>query len=146
MPTAAELEARFPRWQVWEADSGAWWASVRRNLSPSQQRAGCEPFLSAETSTELERLLREDEAKLSAPQPPRLPVRLVVWGVTDADIEHAIRKASQAERRNSWEFIGEPERHRSTTCTIADDDGPTVGQKAGYHWAYAVYPTERADA
>lgn len=145
MPTAADLEARFARWQVWLADSGMWWASVRRNLTPSQDRAGCATFLSAETTVELEQLLRDDAAKLGAPQPPRLPVRLVVWGVTDADVEHAIRKASQAERRHTWEFIGEPDRHRSTTCAITDDDGPTIAQKAGYHWAYAVYPTERAD-
>jgi len=145
MPTADELEQRFPRWQVWEADSGAWWASVRRNLTPREERAGCEPFLTADTSAGLELLLREDAAKLGAPQPPRIPVRLVVWGVTEADVEHAIRKASQAEQRNTWEIVGEPDRRRGTTCAITGDEGPTIAQKAGYHWAYAIYVAESCD-
>ena len=55
------LEASFPRWQVWQADTGEWWASVRRNLTPSQQRAGCVPYLRAESPDELERLMAQED-------------------------------------------------------------------------------------
>lgn len=60
-PEADDLERRYPRWQVWQADSGAWWAAVRRNLTPAEERAGRRPFLTAGSGGDLEALLRQDE-------------------------------------------------------------------------------------
>jgi hypothetical protein len=55
---ATHAEAAHPRWRVWRGEeSGQWWASVRSNLTPTQQRAGCVPHLSAPTLMELEELL-----------------------------------------------------------------------------------------
>lgn len=59
----ARLEASFPRWQVWQADTGEWWASVRRNLTPRQQRAGWSPHLRAESPDELERLMAQEDER-----------------------------------------------------------------------------------
>lgn len=63
-PTAADLERRFARWQVWQADTGEWWASVRRNLTPNQERAGCRPHLCAPSPCELERLIAQEDARV----------------------------------------------------------------------------------
>ncbi len=61
-PEAEELAEQHPRWTVWRSDTRQWWASVRVNLSPHQERAGCAPFLCAGSSVELAELLaKEDE-------------------------------------------------------------------------------------
>jgi hypothetical protein len=73
-------------------------------------------------------------------RPETLPVRLVVWGVTVADQEHAIYRAGQGESRNLWDFI-ETTRLTGTTCPIdTRNPGPgSIALDSGYHWAYAVY-------
>jgi hypothetical protein len=71
----------------------------------------------------------------------RIAVHVLAWGVTQADIEHALYKAGQGPSRNAWEFA-EVERLTGIPCPIdVRDPAPTtIATDAGYHWAYAVYP------
>ena len=70
-------------------------------------------------------------------------MRVLAWGVTQADIEHALYKAEQGPSRNAWEFA-ETERLTGTPCPIdVRDPGPTaLAADAGYHWAYLVCRAE----
>ena len=71
---------------------------------------------------------------------PRTAMRVLAWGVTQADIEHALDKASQGPSRNAWDFA-EVERLTGIPCPIdvRNPDPTTIATDAGYHWAYAVY-------
>jgi hypothetical protein len=60
------VEQAHPRWQVWQSDTGQWWASVRANLTPGQQRAGCVPHLTADTLDVLTEQLEAEDAKAAA--------------------------------------------------------------------------------
>jgi len=75
---------------------------------------------------------------------PRVPVRLVAWGVTDADVEHAIDRAEVGPGRYAWEFV-ETERLGDLPCPLAPDDPRALAQEAGYHWAYVAYRAEPVD-
>lgn len=57
------VEAAHPRWRVWQSDTEQWWASVRANLTPSQERAGCVPHLTADTLDALTDQLDDEDAK-----------------------------------------------------------------------------------
>ena len=59
------LEGQFPRWLVWRADTGQWWASVRTNLTTRQKRAGCVPHLRAESPEQLEQLMAQEDERAS---------------------------------------------------------------------------------
>lgn len=72
-----------------------------------------------------------------------VPVRLSVWGVTNADREYAIYRASSSDARTAWRFV-ETERLSDTRCPIDLNDTATIATDCGYHWAYAAYPAERA--
>ena len=79
--------------------------------------------------------------------PLRTAVRVLAWGATQADIEHALYKASQGPSRNAWDFA-EVERLIGIPCPIdvRDPDPKTIATDAGYHWAYAVYPVSSPTA
>jgi hypothetical protein len=57
----SEIEAEFPRWQVWISDTGRWWAALRPALTPGQTAAGCVPYLRAADRDELLLRVREQE-------------------------------------------------------------------------------------
>lgn len=57
------VEGEHPRWAVWQADTGQWWATVRANLTVGQERAGCVPHLAADTLDELDELLGVEDAR-----------------------------------------------------------------------------------
>jgi hypothetical protein len=80
---------------------------------------------------------------LNRPRPTRVAVRVLAWGVTQADIEHALYKAEVQPSRNAWEFA-EAERLTGMPCPIdVRDPGPTaLAADAGYHWAYLVRRVE----
>jgi hypothetical protein len=80
---------------------------------------------------------------LNRPGAARVSVRVLAWGVTQADIEHALYKAEVQPSRNAWEFA-EPERLTGMPCPIdVRDPGPAaLAADAGYHWAYLVRRVE----
>jgi hypothetical protein len=67
-------------------------------------------------------------------------LRLIVWGVTVADQEHAIYRAGLGSSRVAWEFVS-TERHCGTTCPIdiRNPDPRSIAVDRDYHWAYVVY-------
>jgi hypothetical protein len=69
---------------------------------------------------------------------PRVPVRLLAWGVTDADVEHAIHRAEIGPGRAEWAFA--VERLREIPCRLDLSDPKALAAEAGYHWAYVAYP------
>jgi hypothetical protein len=77
---------------------------------------------------------------LDWPRLARIAVRVSAWGVTQADVEHALYKAEMQPARNGWEFA-EPERLTGMPCPIdvRNPDPTTIAADAGYHWAYAVH-------
>jgi hypothetical protein len=80
---------------------------------------------------------------LNRPRPARVAVCVLAWGVTQADIEHALYKAEVEPSRNGWEFA-ERERLTGMPCPLnVRDPGPTaLAADAGYHWAYVVRRVE----
>ena len=64
-------------------------------------------------------------------------VQLLAWGVTEADQEHAVRRAGQGQPRNAWDFV-ETGRVTGTTCPL-DLNDKTIATGCDYHWAHAVY-------
>jgi hypothetical protein len=68
-------------------------------------------------------------------------VRLHVWGVTDADIEHAVYKAGQRPSGGAWD-LAEVERIQGVPCPIDVRDPGALAGDAGYHWAWVVYPAQ----
>lgn len=71
--------------------------------------------------------------------PNRTRVRLRVWGVTDADAEHAVDKAGLPPSRRGWDFA-DVQRVDGARCPIDVNDPKTIAADAGERWAYAVYP------
>jgi hypothetical protein len=139
-PTAQDLERDHPRWQVWQAEeSGEWWASVRRNLTPTQERAGCVPHLAAESAAELEQLLTQDDARTA----PALPVRVVAWGRTRREVEFALTCAGGRPGRAAWQFVS-IERSTAQQCPISPGDPSAIAADHGEFWAYAVYRVRSA--
>jgi hypothetical protein len=61
--TVESVEQDHPHWQLWQSDSGLYWAALRKNLTPQQERHGCIPHLSAQSLEELAELLG-DQARL----------------------------------------------------------------------------------
>lgn len=68
-------------------------------------------------------------------------MRLLAWGVTEADQERAIHRAGQSPSRNRWDF--EIERASGTTCPLNLDDPKALASERGYHWAYIVLKADR---
>jgi hypothetical protein len=68
-------------------------------------------------------------------------VRLLVWGVTEADQERAISRAAFGEARASWQFVT-VERQSGTRCPIdtRNPDPKAIAVESDDRWAYAVYP------
>jgi hypothetical protein len=66
-------------------------------------------------------------------------MRARVWGVTDAEAERALNKASWGQSRKGWEF-SEVERLTGEHCPIDVADPATIAAERGEFWAYAVYP------
>ncbi|MBO3751503.1 hypothetical protein J5X84_35985 [Streptosporangiaceae bacterium NEAU-GS5] len=59
--TIADLEARFPRWTIWQSDTGRWWATSGDALTLDQQAAGCQATVNADTADGLWDVLLEQE-------------------------------------------------------------------------------------
>lgn len=84
-------------------------------------------------------------------QPPlggnRIAVRLLAWGLTEADVETAIDRATIGPGRVEWQFA-EVDCTTAARCPLNLDDPKTIaaGQDAsGTHaWAYAVYRAQVA--
>ncbi|MGI5162596.1 hypothetical protein [Microbispora sp. CA-102843] len=65
-----ELEHDFPEWGVWRAtdslgESGDWYASRRKRISPEQLRAGLWATVHAASPEQLRELLAEQTEKAS---------------------------------------------------------------------------------
>lgn len=88
---------------------------------------------------------REQLPGREQPAAPRINLRLVAWGVTDADLGNAVRHAGLGPARIDWEFI-KIERLTGESCPINQWDGAAVATEAGNGWAYAVYPDRDVDA
>jgi hypothetical protein len=67
----------------------------------------------------------------------RIAVRVRAWGVTGADVEHALHRAGQAPSRNAWEFE-QIERATEVKCSLDLNDPGVLAADQGYHWAYVV--------
>jgi hypothetical protein len=137
-----QVERAHSRWHIWQAEeSRQWWASVRVNLTPNQERAGCVPHLTAATLPALKVLLQEEDqrAQSASSHAPTVPVRAQLWGVTEADIDYALRKAKAGEFRRTWEFAT-IERLSGIPCPLDMHDPKAIAAEQGYHWAYVVYP------
>lgn len=72
-----------------------------------------------------------------------LPVRVLAWGFTGADLAHAVDLATLGPRADNWVAAdGDVERFQEPRCpfvvgdpaSLAYDRDPRLG-----HWAYAVY-------
>jgi hypothetical protein len=68
-----------------------------------------------------------------------IDVRLLVWGLTEADQEGAVDRAGQGWSRKAWEFV-ETERLASDVCPLNLKDAKSIAADAGKGWAYIVYP------
>jgi len=77
-------------------------------------------------------------------QTARTAVRVQAWGVTGADVEHALYRAEQGESRNAWDFVEIDRLPLGTPCPIDLQDPKPIAAGSGYHWAYAVYPLRGA--
>ena len=71
-------------------------------------------------------------------------VKLRVWGVTDTEIEHAIRRAGIGAGQVNWK----PDIHRlsAVPCPLALDDPAAIAAESGPGWAYVAYPEGHVDA
>lgn len=69
-----------------------------------------------------------------------VPVRLLAWGESEADIQKAVDHAGHEPSRSRWQFT-EIERVTGTPCPInVRSPRPAVlAADAGYGWAYEVY-------
>jgi hypothetical protein len=56
------IRAAFPAWNVWRSDEGAWWASRRHPLRPSQWPAGYALTVAADEARELRTLITRQPA------------------------------------------------------------------------------------
>jgi hypothetical protein len=60
--TVAAIERAFEgRWAVWLSDSGWWWATRTRSLSPREIAVGCIPFVQADDPGELTERIRQQD-------------------------------------------------------------------------------------
>ncbi|HEV2347385.1 MAG TPA: hypothetical protein VGS97_25040 [Actinocrinis sp.] len=75
-------------------------------------------------------------------RPGATPVRLLVWGVTEADQNRAVSKAGQAPSRGLWDFV-QTDRVSGPTCPLDLKDGKSLAADQGYHWAYVAYRADR---
>jgi hypothetical protein len=74
---------------------------------------------------------------LASPVAARIAVQVHAWGVTGADVEHALHHAEQRPSRNAWQFT-EPQRHQAVTCPLDLEYPAALAAESGYHWAYVV--------
>lgn len=137
------LEHAFPRWRVWQADSGRWWASVRTNLTRREEGRGCEPFREAATPGELAVLLEDDDALTFI---DRTRVQLRVWGMNADRLGAAYDDLAWLPNRPAWR-VGVDGCASSTglPCTVEVDDPAVIASCAGDGWAYAVYRSDHTD-
>lgn len=71
----------------------------------------------------------------------RVTVRLLVWGATDEQAEHADRRAREGDSRRGWDFVN-VELLAGAVCPINTQDPKVIAADAGADWAYAVYRTD----
>jgi hypothetical protein len=71
--------------------------------------------------------------------PPTVRVRLLAWGLTEADTETAVQSAQRGRFRAGWEFAT-VERTIEGACPIDISDPKVIAADCGAGWAYAVYP------
>lgn len=68
----------------------------------------------------------------------RLPVLVRAWGLTDADVDQALRRAERGWGRGDWEFV-DVERLTSPACPLDVKDGRALVTEASTRWAYTVH-------
>jgi len=131
------LERAYPRWLVWQADSGLWWASARANLTAAQRQAGCREHLTADAPEELRDLIRDQDARVGITY---VPMRLVVWGLTETEVDRAVSRAGWGESREAWEFVEVCElRGPCRPEGLNPEDRSSVTGEDEKTWAYVVY-------
>jgi hypothetical protein len=69
-------------------------------------------------------------------------VRLLVWGLTEADAERAVRAASLPQSRATWTF--DIERFITACCLLDMEDPAAIAEETDRHWAYVAYRLNRA--
>jgi len=67
----------------------------------------------------------------------RLSVQVRAWGLTDADVEDALRHAGRGWGRGGWEFVA-VERLTGAPCPLDVRNPGALAADAGYGWAYVV--------
>ncbi len=149
MSDQERVERDHPRWRVWQAEeSGIWWASVKVNLTPNEQRAGCVPYLSAATLAELDDALREEDARAgsagSRQSAPTVPVRLRAWGADESGVDQAVAQARKVWSHRTWD-ITRVERLTGVPNPLPKYDPKMIAADAGYGWSYVAYP-DRGEA
>lgn len=70
---------------------------------------------------------------------PRVRVRVQAWGATKAELDDALRRATQGWGRVRWEFA-DPQQTVGGACPINARDPKAIAAASDYGWAYAVYP------
>lgn len=75
---------------------------------------------------------------MGSPIPPRTPVRLRLWGVSEAAIARARADCARHEAYPTWE-IAVTERNTGHPSTIMPADREAIAQRAGAGWAWAAY-------
>lgn len=76
---------------------------------------------------------------------PELCVRVLLWGVTDRDVDFALDHATRAPGRRAWQFVVE-QRHTSATCPLDLEDRKALAAEQGYGWAYVVLLADAGEA
>jgi|GEM_PF-6590874 len=67
----------------------------------------------------------------------RLLVQVRAWGLTDADVEDALRHAGRGWGRGGWEFAA-VERLTGSPCPLDVRDPQALAAEADFGWAYVV--------
>jgi hypothetical protein len=67
---AAIESATGGRWGVWLSDTGWWWATRTRALTPVEVSAGCLPHVHADNPQELAGIIRQQDNLCPPKSPP----------------------------------------------------------------------------
>lgn len=73
---------------------------------------------------------------------PQTRVRLCLWGATDRDVDGAAANVRYHPDVDGWDICG-TEQTVSRCTTIARNDPQALAQRAGYGWAWAIYPARQ---
>lgn len=77
-------------------------------------------------------------ASAASVQAGRFPVRLLVWGITEADQDRAISEAGKGWGRELWQFT-DIERLTGTANPLPKYDRHALAAGSAFGWAYIAY-------